>query len=72
MQCKPTIQVGRYLAAAVVTIGFLTPYVAQADMNIVGSTHGQNYQGVANPVAGQAAASIPLESVRRLTTGSAA
>jgi len=38
----------------------VAPYAAQADINIVGSTHGQAYQGVANPVTGQAAASIPL------------
>ncbi|SPP62967.1 substrate-binding domain-containing protein [Nitrospira lenta] len=51
---------GRVAAAAAIAVGLLTPYAAQADLNIVGSTHGQNYQGVANPVAGQAAASIPL------------
>src|SRR5262245_36037560 len=48
------------VAAAALAIGLSVPYVAQADMNIVGSTHGQNYQGTANPAAGQAAASIPL------------
>lgn len=56
---------GRVVSAAVFALGLLAPYAAQADvangsLNIVGSTHGQNYQGVANPAAGQAAASIPL------------
>ena len=51
---------GRFVATAAFAIGLLAPYAAQADLNIVGSTHGQNYQGVANPAAGQAAASIPL------------
>lgn len=51
---------GRVVAAAAVAIGLLAPYAAQADLNIVGSTHGQNYQGVANPASGQAAAAIPL------------
>ncbi|BCA57069.1 exported protein of unknown function [Nitrospira sp. KM1] len=60
MQCLSTVQVGRYLAAAALTVGVIAPSAAQADINIVGSTHGQAYQGVANPVAGQAAASIPL------------
>ena len=51
---------GRLVASAAFLVGLLAPYAAQADLNIVGSTHGQNYQGVAKPVAGQAAASIPL------------
>lgn len=51
---------GRVIAAAACAIGLLAPYAAQADMNIVGSTHGQNYQGVSAPAAGQAAAAIPL------------
>lgn len=51
---------GPIWAAALCTLGLTAPYAAQADINIVGSTHGQAYQGVANPVAGQAAASIPL------------
>jgi len=48
------------LAAIALVAGAAMPSGAQADMNIVGSTHGQAYQGVSNPAAGQAAASIPL------------
>ena len=51
---------GRLVCAAGLSFALAAPYAAQADINIVGSTHGQNYQGVANPAAGQAAASIPL------------
>jgi hypothetical protein len=54
---------GCVVASAAFAIGLLAPYAALADLNIVGSTHGQNYQGVANPVTSpttQAAASIPL------------
>jgi len=58
MTRKPMNSVG-YLVFAVVLSLSLTPG-AQADLNIVGSTHGQNYQGVAAPAAGQYAASIPL------------
>jgi len=51
---------GRFIVAAAFGLGLMPPFPAQADINIVGSTHGQNYQGVAQPVAGQAAASVPL------------
>ncbi len=60
MNCHFTFGRGPIWAAALCTLGLAAPYAAQADINIVGSTHGQAYQGVANPVAGQAAASIPL------------
>ena len=58
MTCTSMTGTGR--VAAALAIGLLLPYAAQADLNIVGSTHGQNYQGAANPTGGQAAASIPL------------
>src|SRR5215467_2136347 len=51
---------GRFVVTAVLGASLAAPYAAHADINIVGSTHGQNYQGVANPTGGQAAASIPL------------
>ena len=50
----------RFVVTAAIAVGLSAPYAVQADLNIVGSTHGQNYQGVANPAGGQAAASIPL------------
>lgn len=50
-------------AIAAFGLSLAVPYDAQADetneLKIVGSTHGQNYQGVVNPGTG-AAASIPL------------
>ena len=59
---KPTRITGKgcLIATGALAIGLLAPYAALADLNIVGSTHGQNYQGAAVVAAGQAAAAIPL------------
>ncbi|MDN5940398.1 MAG: hypothetical protein L0H94_00830 [Nitrospira sp.] len=60
MKCmKGKNSVMALMALALLAIPIGMPDDAAADMNVVGSTHGQAYQGVANPDGGPAA-SIPL------------